>query len=308
MGGRVVRGVAVTVLVLVVAAVLLEVGLRGLGLGDPILYDNRAAYGYRPLPNQTRRRLFGAQVSVNDLGVRGPEVAPERPKDTVRLLFLGDSVTWGGSSVDDDVVFPAVAGRTLAAAVDAPVESLDAGVNAWGPQNVLGFLLETRGFDSSVWVLTLLQDDFRREKTHLGEVPYFSVAPRSAIEELAVYGAYRLMNRYRLKKPADDLERLATDNLAVIEAIIQTARLQDVELLLVWHPTEDEVPPNPPSGRRAALLALAKKHDVPVLDLTDAYAASAEKVWTDGMHLGTAGHRVAGEAIARKLGEMKVGP
>jgi len=308
MAGRLVKAVAVGVLVLVVTLVVAELGLRALGLGDPILYDNRAAYGYRPFPNQVRRRLLGARISVNDLGVRGPAVAPERPAKTVRVLFLGDSVTWGGSAVDDHDIFPAVAGRTLAAAIGAPVETLDAGVNAWGPQNILGLLLETGGFDSSVWVLTLLQDDFRREKTHLGEVPYFSISPTWAIEELAVYAAYRLLNRYRVVKPPADLERLATDNLAVIGAIIESARLADTPLLLVWHPAENEVPPRPPGSRRAALLELAQKHAVPVLDLTDAYAASTEKVWTDGMHMGTAGNRVAGEAIGRKLAEMKLSP
>jgi len=312
MGGRVLRAVAVGVLVLVVAVALVEVGLRVLGLGDPILYDNRAAYGYRPYPNQTRRRLLGARVSVNDLGVRGPAVSVTRPEDTVRLLFLGDSVTWGGSAVDDTDIFPAVAGRTLAAGLDpasgTKVEALDAGVNAWGPQNILGFVLETGGFDSSVWVLTVLQDDFRREKTHLGEVPYFSIAPRTATEELAVYGAYRLLNRYRQIKPPEDLERLASDNLGVIGAIIESARLHGAQVLLVWHPAENEVPPHPPGSRRAALLELAAKYDVAVLDLTGAYAAAPERVWTDGMHMGATGHRVAGEAIGRKLGEIGVGP
>src|SRR5512134_1174172 len=51
------------------------------------------------------------------------------------------------------------------------VEWLDAGVNAWGPENVLGFVRETGGFDSSVWIVVGLADDFRREKTHVGEVP-----------------------------------------------------------------------------------------------------------------------------------------
>src|SRR5690349_2993827 len=47
-----------------------EVALRLLGLGHPILYDNRTTYGYRPLPDQSVRRLFGARVHVNHLGFR----------------------------------------------------------------------------------------------------------------------------------------------------------------------------------------------------------------------------------------------
>jgi lysophospholipase L1-like esterase len=68
------------------------------------------------------------------------------------------------------------------------------------------------------------------------------------------------------------------------------------------------VPPHPPGSRRAAFLELAKKLDVPVLDLTEAYGASPEPVWSDGMHMRKTGHRVAGEAIGTKLGQMRVAP
>ena len=53
--------------------------LRAGGLGDPILYDTRTAYGYRPLPGQTHRRLHGARVHVNALGLRGPDVDVAKP-------------------------------------------------------------------------------------------------------------------------------------------------------------------------------------------------------------------------------------
>ncbi|MGH7895937.1 MAG: hypothetical protein ACREQL_14790, partial [Candidatus Binatia bacterium] len=158
-----------------------EIGLRALGLGDPVLYDNRLAYGYRPQPEQTRRRLGGARVHVNALGARGPDLAPTRPPGVTRLLFLGDSVTWGGSYVDDDALFAAVAAHVLETS-GPRVEWLDAAVNGWGPQNILGLIGESGGFDSQVWIVTALEDDFRREKTHVGEVPYMNVAPRTAWE------------------------------------------------------------------------------------------------------------------------------
>src|SRR5689334_1343442 len=50
-----------------------ELALRVVGLGRPILYDNRESWGFRPVPDQTRRRLFGARVHVSALGVRGPD-------------------------------------------------------------------------------------------------------------------------------------------------------------------------------------------------------------------------------------------
>src|SRR5437764_15208528 len=98
---RAVRWLAAAVLGLAGLAGLGEAVLRLAGFGHPILYDNRAAYGYRPLPDQTRRRFGGARVHVNHLGLRGADVTPERPPGALRLLLLGDSGPRGGTHVDD---------------------------------------------------------------------------------------------------------------------------------------------------------------------------------------------------------------
>jgi hypothetical protein len=294
-GGR--RAVA-AVLGIALALAAGEVASRAIGFGDPILYDNRVAYGYRPLPNQESRRFGGTRVYVNALGVRGPDVAAARPADTARILFLGDSVTWGGTYVDDDALFAAIAARRLGAS--RRVEWLDAGVNAWGPENVLGLVRETRGFDSSVWVVVGLEDDLRREKTHIGETPYFMAPPRTALEELLVLGAYRLLGRYKRAKPAADLERLAETNLGHYAAILDEARTAGARALLVWHPTADALARDD-DPHRAQFLALAAAHGATSLDLTTAYRAAGGAVYVDGMHLDTGGHRVAGEAIAEVL-------
>jgi hypothetical protein len=63
--GRLARTLRPAALALAAAVVTLaaaEAALRLAGFGHPVLFDNRAAYGYRPLPDQTRRRPFGARV------------------------------------------------------------------------------------------------------------------------------------------------------------------------------------------------------------------------------------------------------
>jgi lysophospholipase L1-like esterase len=295
-GGR--RAAVAATFGIVLALAAGELALRALGFGDPILYDNRLAYGYRPVPEQTRRRFGGARVHVNALGVRGPDVAPARPAGTTRLLFLGDSVTWGGSYVDDDALFAAVAARRVAST--PPAEWLDAGVNGWGPENVLGFVRETRGFESTAWIVVGLEDDLRREKTHVGETPYFVAAPRTAWEELLVLGAYRLLGAYKRPKPPDDLERLAATNLAHYGAILDEARAVGARALLVWHPTADALARND-DPHRTSFLAVAAAHGAASLDLTSAYRTAGGAVYVDGMHLDATGHRVVGEAIGAAL-------
>jgi hypothetical protein len=48
-----------------------------------VIYD--AELGYRLNP---------ARPGINHLSVRGPEIAIPKPKDTYRILFLGDSIPW----------------------------------------------------------------------------------------------------------------------------------------------------------------------------------------------------------------------
>ncbi|MCW5890987.1 MAG: hypothetical protein KIT14_10595 [bacterium] len=285
------------------ALVVAELGLRALGLGDPVLYDNRIAWGFRPLPDQTHRRLYGATVRINDVGTRGPDVVVPRPAGVTRLLFLGDSVTYGGSYVDEAELFSQVAGDVLARAGVPRVEALNAGVNAWGPRNMIGLTMTTGGFDSSVWIVTALDDDFRRERTRIGEVPYFNLAPRFALEELLVLGAYRVLGWYRVGRPPSDLETLAEENLAAYEGLVDAARGRDARILLVWHPTEGALH-GAPERHHAAFAAMAARREAAFLDLTAAYRAAGGDVYVDGMHLGVAGHRAAGEAIGAALVDL----
>jgi lysophospholipase L1-like esterase len=236
---------------------------------------------------------------VTALGVRGPDVAAARPAGVLRLLFLGDSVTWGGSYVDDDALFAAVSARALAASGHR-VEWLDAGVNGWGPQNILGFVEETGGLDGSVWIVTALEDDFRREKTHVGEVPYMNRAPHTAWEELLVLAAYKVVTAYKTPKPAADLARLADENLATYRAVAEAGTARGARVLLVWHPTTEAVA-GAAEPERERFLALAREVGGTGIDLTPAYRAAGGKLYVDGLHLSTDGHRVAGEAIGAAL-------
>jgi len=293
------RVLGIAIVTLVAAALLTEMGLRLLGLGRPVLYDNRLAYGFRPLPAQALRRQGNATVRINALGLRGPDVAPARPLDTMRLLFLGDSVTYGGSYVDDEEILSSVAAEELRRAGFAKVEALNAGVNAWGPANIVGLLETTGGFDSNVWVVIAVDDDFRREKTRIGEVPYFNVAPRTALEEILVLGAYRLLTSYKLPKPAADDRELAETNLDRYRRIAEAGRQRGASVLLVWHP-DARGARGGAQRNRSAFLDMAAREHLPVLDLATAYG-SDDTLYSDGLHLSVAGHRVAGQAIGREL-------
>lgn len=80
-------------------------------------------------------------VQVNALGLRGPELAP-KAADERRILFLGDSLTYG-QGVGDDETVPAALARALQER--APSHSwnvVNAGHRAYGTAQELGLLSE----------------------------------------------------------------------------------------------------------------------------------------------------------------------
>ena len=85
--------------VLLISITLCEFYLRYIGLGDPIRYDSNYIYGYAPKENQKKERLNGSIVTINELGLRTPFSWNKVNKE--RIIFIGDSITYGGSYIDD---------------------------------------------------------------------------------------------------------------------------------------------------------------------------------------------------------------
>jgi lysophospholipase L1-like esterase len=90
---------------------------------DPIL-------GWRNLPGYIGDNL-GAPVRHNALGLRGPELAIDKPPGTLRVLLLGDSTVYG-HGVEESATFGRVLEARLQARLpEARVEVIDAGVPAY---------------------------------------------------------------------------------------------------------------------------------------------------------------------------------
>jgi hypothetical protein len=79
---------------------VLEVSLRLVfGLGTPVLIlpdkgEAEGGYGYILVPDQDVRRFF-AHNKINRLSMRSDDVSLTKPKDHIRVYFIGDSVTYG---------------------------------------------------------------------------------------------------------------------------------------------------------------------------------------------------------------------
>jgi len=129
--------------------------VRILGLAEPSLHSVDVAGG--PQLNQADPELFwslrpnarvifqGVRVTVNSLGLRGPEIGPKAPNE-FRILCLGESTTFG-ARVHDEETYSAVLSTLLNKNQSARKYTvINAGVSAYSSFQSLKYL-ELRGFE-----------------------------------------------------------------------------------------------------------------------------------------------------------------
>jgi len=287
----------------ILAILLLEAGLRlFLGLGDPVLYGWNAAYGYRPLANQDVRRFRGTRIHLNNLGLR-----TDREWDQAiegKILFLGDSVTYGGSRISNPELFSTLAVEDLPG-----YDAGNAGVNAWGIDNIHGLVVYEEFLPASTYVTVVPEIDFHRGLTRLQGLPYWGSKPHLALEELLLHVAYRInLTRYRgLQVPANEPDRDyvvrdATRKLAAMDAFLKSKGY--VHLIYI-SPTRDQVmhgAESDPQVKRSLgeedLEVVYLGERIEALDLD---AEIRGRLFYDRYHLTREGHRTWARMIGQDL-------
>ena len=148
-----------------------EWALRSYGLGNPLIYYNDPAYGYALQPSQKSVRLRDSVVTINESGLRS--VDNWRSAKGRRILFMGDSVTYGGSYIDDSEIF-----STLVCEVIPDSTCGNAGVNGYGVFNmVMRSRVDHNLRNSDLVVFTVVPGDFIRGLTTIDHVPYYVGKP-----------------------------------------------------------------------------------------------------------------------------------
>jgi hypothetical protein len=99
------------------------------------LADSELYYTHTP---NSSGRYQGVDVRINSLGMRDSEVADKAPGE-YRVLFLGDSVTFGWG-VADEYTFVRRLGPMLGEWMSRPVRTLNSAVGSYNTDNQWGFL------------------------------------------------------------------------------------------------------------------------------------------------------------------------
>lgn len=145
------------------AFIFMELALRLAGYSFPILFEASDRFGYALKPNQNIR-FFGRQIYVNSYGMRTGEISP-LPKDgIVRVLCVGDSITYGGAYTDQRFTYPQRLQDILNSLRGKMYEVINVSAPGWSIQNELAYLRDRGIYGSHIVVIQIGTNDFFQEK------------------------------------------------------------------------------------------------------------------------------------------------
>ncbi|HUX44200.1 MAG TPA: SGNH/GDSL hydrolase family protein [Terracidiphilus sp.] len=302
----VVRKALASLLALAILLALADAALHfGLGLGNPVLIAPDAACGYIMKPNQRVFRFF-VHTYINPYGMRSADFQPVKPPHTYRVLFVGDSITYGTTRIDQSQIFTQLLDRSLPTVMHQPVEVLNASASAWAIDNELSFVRSRGIFQSNVVMLVLNSGDLSQTRAKMPDVnddlPFHK--PASALNELYE----RLIRPYFLhlhrRFDAGDSTsqvngQVIRANIAYLDSFRALVESQHARFVIVYAPIRKEIPTI--SSRSAILLhAWCAAHRVPLLDLTSVEAEyKSSQITLEGVHFNTFGNRVVADAILK---------
>lgn len=282
---------------------LFEIAVRLIGLGNPLIYRENLLYGYELIENQKERRRRGATVTINQKGLRSATDWDGKNK----ILFVGDSVTYGGSYIDDAEIFSEIACAKLRAGAHKDAACGNAGTNAYGVSNMLRRIEYGPVQDADVVVITVIAGDFLRGMQRLTSLPYFSKRPIGwfrGSKEVVAFLMDTLRSKLRWQHPHGS-SNLPQDAMQGLDMVVQDFKMLTDQLkakgkavVVVWSPSRNSV-----AGGQEAVEKLVRERflaamaQTTVIDMSNFLRSVTVNVFYDAVHLERAGHAIYGEVL-----------
>lgn len=269
------------------------------------IFERDPVLGWKLRPG-ARDLWGGVPVEINGKGLRGPELDYDKPEGVRRILYLGDSVTFGFKLASHEQTFPYRVEPILERGLEAEIETINAGIGGYSPWQERLFL-ETEGFryDPDLVVLCFVLNDVveKFELVRFGGSGQGYQLARSARSwaETAVWrtaiGRFAMQLQARLRYGADirskaaaletlDVHTLATDpdgahvrrawdiTLANVDEIATSCESRKVPLIVVAFPYAFQfLDAEALSAPQLRLRRFAAERGVPLIDLLPVFEA-----------------------------------
>jgi len=302
-----------------------ELALEWMGFGSPPMVTLNPGVSYELQPGQSIVRRWPlsedsvSHVKTNRMGLRSDEIGPAPAPGVLRIFFVGDSITYGTTQVDQDHIFTELVHHELPAILHQPVEVMNASIGGWAIENELEFVKEHGIAGASRVILCLNSSDPTQPKAIYSNGLGMRTSPyawpggyRELYARVLSPMAFRLLRATGLHWSA--LHEVASDpgmtvandaaalrhNLALLDQFQSYVQASHGSFSILYIPFIAEVAnPSIADQGREGLKAWASTHRVPLLHVRGMYGSTRLTDYTlrDHTHFNRKGNRVVADAI-----------
>jgi lysophospholipase L1-like esterase len=231
--------------------------------------------GHEHRPN-TSARLMGVDVATNSAKLRDREFPLEKPIGSIRILMLGDSITFGWGVEATDSVTQQLESEFSNRFPKREIDVINAGVGNYNTvMEVSWFLSKGITYEPDIVVLNYFVNDAELTPARRGGVlressaAYVFLASRfDTVRRRYIGGDW--LNYYRALYASDAPGWALTQES--IRALAKVCQERNIKLVIASYPELHELTPYPLSIVTRALAALAKDLGVLFVDLLPSVA------------------------------------
>jgi len=282
------------------------------GLGKPIIYKYSPIYGYEHNPNQIINRKNNI-IKINESGMRSNYNWKDNIAD-YKILFIGDSVTYGGSIISNSDSFSEKTCKKLETLNKKKYICGNLAVNGYGIESINRRIKYKKFNDEDIIVIVLIANDIQRGIIHLGTQPYWDNEINSfypALTELSMFYIDKFRIKLRYKNINSELDSYSKKNNAnkeilsqyyndIIKELKLTLINNNKKFIIVYSPEREEF------TKKIKYLEIKKiieKNFPEYIDLSKYTGSIQDKIYYDGIHLNKFGHEIYTDIIYKILGD-----
>ncbi len=267
-----------------------------IGLGDPVRYDKDFVYGYAPKANQKKKRLKQSFITINESGLRSIENWKNSKKK--KILFIGDSVTYGGSYIDDKEIFSHLVCDELKRFTCG-----NAGVNAYGIINMVHrSKYDERIIDADIVIFLFSGFNFTREYAgsdiahfYLNRDKFFLPGLMEAMSFIFTkYDVNKFLSKKNDTKKYDHKKELIDHSLELLNSEISRLKRENKRVKIFYTIEKDDMQSKKPNNKYIL-------NNLKSLDFDNFYSLEniliKDEYFVDNVHLSHKGHAVVAEKI-----------
>jgi lysophospholipase L1-like esterase len=302
--------------------IVLEVSLRIAGYGNLEIYQPDPLLYWKLRPNQNcYTKVDRKPVHINSHGTRGPDFETAKPENTIRILSLGDSRTFGWGLAQEETYSNQLQ-RLLQDQTGSTkkIEVINAGVNAWSYAQMHTYFREY-GLkyhtdivilaDANLWTQFSDQNSFEFVKAFMRRVWLKNFLRRFATYDYIVeYKLREVYERQRTKfipmDPRQDTffkEQQAKDPDAFfrehIDGLCRLALSHRVKAVLLHMPTIGQLQIPESNQIIKAKTLVAQRLGVPLVDMTADMRPKGKSLFLEGdeAHLNVSGNQLVAQRL-----------